>query len=96
MGKAKRAHQSPQAGGHGAQERAFAHPTNDAIGSKSALGPAFMKRVRAAAADRIRAPGIARCHARDSVIYEVYLEFEVRFGVRPLAYLANIWPAGVP
>ena len=37
VGKAKRAHQAPQPGGHGAQERAFAHPTSDSSRSKSAL-----------------------------------------------------------
>ena len=37
MGKAKRAHQAPQPGGHGAQERAFAHPTCDSSRSESAL-----------------------------------------------------------
>jgi hypothetical protein len=34
VGKAKRAHQTPRIGGHGAQERTFAHP---AIRSKSAF-----------------------------------------------------------
>ena len=29
VGKAKRAHQGPPPGGHGVQERAFAHPTSD-------------------------------------------------------------------
>ena len=37
VGKAKRAHQTPGSGGHGAQEHAFAHPTRDASRSKSAL-----------------------------------------------------------
>src|SRR6202023_3749012 len=39
VGKAKRAHQAPRPGGHGAQERAFAHPTSDSSRSKSALAP---------------------------------------------------------
>jgi hypothetical protein len=39
VGKAKRAHQRLWSGGHGAQERAFAHPTNDSNRSKSAVVP---------------------------------------------------------
>jgi RelE toxin of RelE / RelB toxin-antitoxin system len=37
VGKAKRAHQRPRPGGHGAQERAFAHPTRDSNRPKSAV-----------------------------------------------------------
>jgi hypothetical protein len=37
VGKAKRAHQTDGVGGHGAQERAFAHPTRGSIRTKFAL-----------------------------------------------------------
>jgi len=42
VGKAKRAHQRPQLGGHGAQKRDFAHPTRNCGRSKSALIAAFV------------------------------------------------------
>src|SRR5215471_9060949 len=39
VGKAKRAHQSRRRGGHGARERAFAHPTSDSSRPERVLSP---------------------------------------------------------
>jgi NitT/TauT family transport system substrate-binding protein len=39
VGKAKRAHQRPPPGGHGAQERAFAHPTRFSVAALRQLSP---------------------------------------------------------
>src|SRR5260370_4222624 len=97
VGKAKRAHQRPQRGGHGAQERAFAHPTSDSNRPERALvTSAFRIGVVIAAASIGAATGHAQVETNDpgivsGTLARIKTTGTVRLGYRdasiPFSYL---------